>query len=158
MAVLKEYRCMAHDEPFEAFVEDGDKPECPHGCSAKYVVREFRTPIGIRHGGTTSTDQLTRQLAADFNMTDMRNDKDGSSVMSSTSTRSGGAKVYAPEQRAKWEPSLFAPSQGWASQGAPAPVFEHPKTMPGNKTGMKPLIDSMPKNLLRSKTVFQKPK
>jgi hypothetical protein len=158
MAILKEYRCVGHDHPFEAYVSDDEVPECPFGCSPRFVRREFRTPVGIRHNGTTNMDLMTRQLASDYGMTDMRNDRDGSSVMSSTSVASGGAKMLQPFQKAKWEPSLFAPAPGWAASKLPTPTFKHPETMPGNKTQMEPLFQSMPRNLLQTKTVFQKPK
>jgi hypothetical protein len=100
---------------------------------------------------------MTRQLASDYGMTDMRGDKDGGSVMSNTRASSGGAK-FEPFQRAKWEPSLFAPAQGWAAEKLAPPVFKHPDTMPGQKTWVQPILDAKPKNLLAQKTVFQKPK
>jgi hypothetical protein len=64
---------------------------------------------------------MARQLASDYNLTDMRNDKDGSSVMSSTPRASGGSKAPAPG--AYWNPGLFQPKQGWAQRGEPAPSF-----------------------------------
>lgn len=146
MAILKEFRCLAHDHPFECLMDTDGIPECPFGCDPKYVAREFRTAPGIRHGGTSATDMLTRQLAADYGMTDMRGDKDGSSVMSNTPARSGGAKRFLPFQTAKWEPSIYAP--------ASTPVYNHPSTLKGDPARSSDMLN-FPKDM-RSKTVFQK--
>jgi hypothetical protein len=122
MAVLREFRCFAHDLAFESMDE---KPKCPAGCSNKFVVQEFRTPVSIRSGGTRVMDAMSKQLAADYNLTDMRNDKEGgSSVMQNTRTESGGTRVVGrAEAKAYWNPGLFAPQPGWAQRGEPAPAF-----------------------------------
>jgi hypothetical protein len=161
--VTREFRCRAHDYEFELQMEmdDDQMPKCPYGCSAKYVALEFRTPISIRSNGTSTQDALMKKLAADYGLSDMRN-TDGQSVMSSTRVGSGGLKRdYQPFQIPKWEPSLSTTSvapMGWAQRGDPAPTFKHPETMPGQKTGLEPIIRSRPPNALRAKTVFQKPK
>ena len=121
MSAIFELRCMAHDLAFES--EDRNA-RCPSGCSAKFVVQEFRTPPSIRSGGTRVADVMQRQLAQDYNLTDMRNDKDGSSVMSSTRTESGGTRVIGkPPVSAYWNPGLFPVRQGWAQRGEPEPQF-----------------------------------
>jgi len=67
---------------------------------------------------------MARQLAQDFNLSDMRNDKDGSSVMSRTPTASGGTRVIGNQgAKAYWNPGLFPVRQGWAQRGEPTPVF-----------------------------------
>jgi hypothetical protein len=120
MGVLREWRCWAHDLAFEA---TDDHPHCPAGCSPKFVVQEFRTPPGIRSGGTRVLDGMARQLAADYGMTDMSN-RDGQSVMSATRTESGGTKIVGrPDSKAYWNPSLFSPKPGWAARGESAPIF-----------------------------------
>ena len=79
MAILKEYRCKAHGE-FEAYA-----PECPYGCSARFVEREFRTAPAYHDGKTARTDRNLRGLAEQAGLTDMRNDpKSGESVMAAT--------------------------------------------------------------------------
>lgn len=157
MAVNREYRCIAHDHEFES-MEEG--PACPFGCSPAFVKMEFRTPIAVRGNTRSKTiDHFQRQLAEDYGMTDMRGDKDGSSVMHNTPTRSGGAKVYNDFQQAKWAPSLFQPQQGWATNPdttAP-PVYNH--DLPGHKTGMEPLLKGAAKYApLMAKTTFVKQK
>jgi hypothetical protein len=122
MAVLREFRCIAHDLAFESLEE---KPSCPSGCSPKFCVQEFRTPPSIRSGGTRVFDSMQKQLAADYNLTDMRNDKDGSSVMSRTSTESGGTRVVGQQQsKAYWDASRFPVRPGWAQRGEPAPQVD----------------------------------
>lgn len=76
MAITKEYRCAAHGE-FES--ETG---ACPAGCPADFVAREIRTAPAHHNGGTAHTDRELRNLAQDYGLSDLKNDKDGSSVMS----------------------------------------------------------------------------
>jgi hypothetical protein len=151
MSVNREYRCTAHDYEFESTEEH---PPCPYGCSPRFVQMEFRTPPSIRHLGTRNTDILQKQLASDYGLTDMRNDKDGTSVMHSTRTASGGLrKNFEPHQQAKWAPNLFQPQHGWAQRGEEAPVYRHDK--PGTHTAMKPILDAAPP--VTRQTVFLKP-
>lgn len=148
--VNREFRCIGHDYEFESTEE---RPKCPLGCSAKFVQQEFRTPVGIRSRGTSIQDNMAKQLASDYGMTDMRNDKDGGSVMSNTPMRSGGARVE-DHQRARWAPGIFQPQQGWAQRGEPAPVFNH--QMKGTTTPMKPLLAKAPP--LSAITTMHRPK
>ena len=156
--VTKEWRCVAHDLEFETTEDtDAPKPGCPHGCSAGFVVQEFRTPFSIRNGSTTRTDQAANLLAKDYGLTDMRNDQNAS-VMQSTRRRSGGMKDLHDFQKAQWAPSLFQPQRGWAARGEPEPVYNH--NLGGDKgktlTPTAPILRSVPPIL--SKTVFAKPK
>ena len=76
MAILREYRCKAHGE-FEAYA-----PECPYGCSARFVTVEIRTAPAYHNGRTANTDRNLRGLAEQAGLTDMKNDpKSGESVM-----------------------------------------------------------------------------
>jgi hypothetical protein len=86
---------------------------------------QFLKPPGIKSGGTKVFDTMTRQLAADYNMTDVRVDKDGMSAMSTTPTASGGTRVIGdkPQSAAYWNPSLFPVTPGWARRGEPEPKF-----------------------------------
>lgn len=77
MAVLKEWRCAAHG----AF--EGPEPDCGAGCPPAFIKQEFRTPPGIKSGGTKFVDAQLRGLAQDYKLSDIKNDKDGSSVMQS---------------------------------------------------------------------------
>jgi hypothetical protein len=71
-----EMRCAAHG-PYEST----DK-KCPHGCPDRFQVQEIRTPPAYHNGRTAYTDATLRGLADSCGLTDMKNDKDGSSVMS----------------------------------------------------------------------------
>lgn len=64
MAVIKEWRCMAHG------CFDSTEPVCPKGCST--VERVFLTPPGFTSDRTKHSDATFRQVAADFGMTNMR--------------------------------------------------------------------------------------
>jgi hypothetical protein len=156
MAVLKEFRCFAHDLAFESMEE---KPCCPSGCSAKFVVREFRTAPGIRSGGTRIMDSMSKQLASDYNLTDMKNDKDGSSVMHSTRTESGGTKIVnRPQSQAYWNPGLFSPKPGWAQRGESAPVFNAAAAKVTDGGVPIKAIQEGARNHLKRATVYAKPK
>jgi len=154
MAVLREFRCIAHDLEFESME---DRPACPSGCSPKFVVQEFRTAPGIRSGGTRVMDQMSKQLADDYRMTDMHGDKDGSSVMHNTPTTSGGARQVAKPAGAYWNAGLFQPKAGWAQRGEPEPQFN--ARAAGLKDGGVPIkmIQDGAKNHLRKATVFANP-
>lgn len=75
--IIKEWRCAAHG----AF--EGPAPDCGAGCPASFIEREFRTAPSIKSGGTKFVDAQLRGLAADYKLPDIKNDKDGSSVMES---------------------------------------------------------------------------
>lgn len=151
MAVLAEWKCLACVHEFES---SEDSPKCPHGCSASFVVREFRTAPRIRSRGTSVTDNNMKVMADDLGLTDMRN-TDGQSVMSSTAVGSGGVKrAYQTEQMPHWKAML---PTGWAQNGQPPPVYTHEEAgFKGTNTPMKPLLERQPR--LSSRTVFQKPR
>lgn len=75
MAILKEYRCAAHGE-FEAHT-----PECPHGCSPRFVKQEIRTPPAFKSNGTRRVDTELDNLAQSYGLSDIANGADGESVM-----------------------------------------------------------------------------
>lgn len=157
MGVLKEFRCFAHDLEFDS---NEEHPACPSGCSPKFVVREFRTAPSIRSGGTRVMDVMQKQLAMDYNLTDMKNDKSGTSVMSNTRTESGGTRVVGdkPPTSAYWNPGLFPVREGWARRGEPEPRFNPAaaKIMDGG-VPIK-LIREGAKTHLKKATVFAQPK
>jgi hypothetical protein len=80
MAVLKQWECRAHGN-FEEFASDGEVPKCPSGCGKRFVRRVFLQPPGLLGKVTKNTDKTLRGLAADFKMTNLKNDKAGGSVM-----------------------------------------------------------------------------
>jgi hypothetical protein len=69
MAVLNDYKCPAHGF-FEA-----REPKCPHGCTDVQVV--FLQPIGVTSERTKGSDKTLKQLALDFNMSDIKSKKEG---------------------------------------------------------------------------------
>jgi hypothetical protein len=75
MAVLKEFACKAHG-PFEEFTSDDEMPRCPHGCSAKWVVREIRTAPAGKSVVTGTMDRIQRDFADQHKLPDIRVDKD----------------------------------------------------------------------------------
>lgn len=75
MSIIKEYRCAAHGE-FEA-----TEPQCPQGCSTRFVKQEIRTAPAYHNGRTKRVDQELDALASTYGMTNIRSDKDSGSVM-----------------------------------------------------------------------------
>lgn len=82
MAVIKEWECKAHG------YFDGPDQVCPHGCPQQFVDRVFLTPPAVRSQGTVRSDKMLDQLAKDYGMTDIKNDKDGTSVANATNPAS----------------------------------------------------------------------
>jgi hypothetical protein len=81
MAILKEYRCKAHGA-FEAMVNQGETPDCPRGCSARFVYREIRSAPAARTVISGTLDRLQREIAHDFGLSDIKAGRDdGKSVM-----------------------------------------------------------------------------
>jgi hypothetical protein len=69
MSVLNDYKCPAHGY-FE-----GREPVCPHGCTDVQVV--FLQPVGTVSNRTKGSDKTLKQLALDFNMSDIKSKKEG---------------------------------------------------------------------------------
>jgi hypothetical protein len=123
VGVLKEWLCTFHEHEFEA-----EEPICPYGCAARFVRREFRTAPGYKSDVTRATDNIRRQLASDYNMTDVRGDKEGTSAMSNTPVSSGGARLPADAGKPYWKPDLVP--QGWMSRGEAAPSVNTASLLP----------------------------
>lgn len=87
MAVLKEFRCLAHGE-FESV-----KAICPHGCAERFVVREFRTAPAIKHGRTRRADWAINALAEDHGYTDINNSPSRTNSVAEFATRHGKIKA-----------------------------------------------------------------
>jgi hypothetical protein len=116
VAILKEYVCAGHGE-FEAF-----EPVCPQGCSGRFVRREIRTAPAIRHNGTRNADNISRQLADDFNLTDLSS-KDGDSVMSNLRKKDWTRVKRGEIAPSAWVGGVPHASEGWAERGEKAPTF-----------------------------------
>ena len=115
MPVLKEFTCKAHG-PFEEFVDQNVIPECPKGCSARWVTREIRTAPAANSVITGKLDDLQRNLAKDFGLSDLKVDKqDGKSVIENLRG--------TPDFRPKWVDMPAPLKAGWSKRGEkPPPV------------------------------------
>ena len=69
MSVLHDYKCPAH-----GFFESR-QAVCPHGCTD--VQQVFLQPVGMMSDHTKGSDKTVRQLAMDFNMTDVKSVREG---------------------------------------------------------------------------------
>jgi hypothetical protein len=153
MSINREYRCTFHEEEFESTDEH---PMCPLGCGPQFVVMEFRTPPRIGTKGAKIQDMLTRTLADDYNMTDVKGDKEGTSVMSNTSIKSGGARIIGDQGKAYWNADIFPVQNGWAQRQENTPVFKPPPSYTCAATPIK-AIQQGSQNYLRKATVMLKP-
>ena len=71
MAVLKDYYCDAHGI-FEAW-----EAKCPmKNCKGELSV-VFLKPVGLKSDKTKKTDKTVKQLAIDYDMTDIKSTKEG---------------------------------------------------------------------------------
>jgi hypothetical protein len=126
MAINREWRCTFHECEFES---SDNPPHCPYGCDPVLVVMEFRTPPSTRSTGTRHADAWQRQLAEDYGLTDMRGDKDGSSVMSNTRASSGGARQIGEQNKPYWDANRFPVKPGWVARNEETPVYKPPKDL-----------------------------
>ena len=71
MSVLKDYKCETHGY-FEAW-----EPKCPmKQCNSEVMVVFLQAP-GLKSDKTKATDANAKQLALDFNMTDIKTTREG---------------------------------------------------------------------------------
>ena len=71
MAVVHDYKCPAH-----GFFES-NTPKCPHGCDNVQMV--FLQPVGVKSDSTRHADTTLKELARDYQMTDIKSVKEGES-------------------------------------------------------------------------------
>lgn len=110
---IYEMRCAAHG-PYES-----TEKKCPHGCPDRFQAQEIRTAPSYHDGRTKYTDGVLRGLADSCGLTDMKNDKDGSSVMShQTKQRDPNGLDFSP----RWVDVPHA-APGWAQRGEKSPVI-----------------------------------
>jgi hypothetical protein len=69
MAVLRSYQCTKHGY-FDAW-----EAECPHGC--KKVTQVFLKPFSIKSDRTKKADGTLKELASNFNMTNIKSTREG---------------------------------------------------------------------------------
>jgi hypothetical protein len=123
MSVLHDYQCLAHGvfESFEAV--------CPHGCAAAFVRIVFLKPPSIQHNRTKVADAAIKGLAADFGLTDIRNDKAGGSVMDQL-RHAKERKDFAP----RWHDVPHAAAGFSQTEGAHIPVVDPQASIGGSTT------------------------
>jgi len=116
MAITLELRCVAHG-PFE-----NHEKKCLWGCPDGFVTQEFRTPPRIKHGKTKFVDQQLQGLANDFGLSDIRNGKDGESVMETLKKgKPGTINVQGQEvQVAPYTVPIEHSAPGWSQRGEKA--------------------------------------
>lgn len=129
MAIVREFTCAAHG----AFESKRERPKCPKGCSARFVTQEFRTAPAI--GGVAKhVDRELNHLASDYRLTDIRNNADGDSVM--TTLRKG--KNWAPS----WGEVTHA-EPGFSARGEKSPTISpaaYGATATGALQAVKPTL------------------
>lgn len=114
MAVLKEWTCRAHGD-FEAFADRDEVPECPKGCSSRWVKREIRTAPASREVTTGRMDTLQRSVADDFGLSNLKVDKEnGQSVVQNLRS----TQDFSP----KWTGMPRSPAPGWSARGEKPPT------------------------------------
>ena len=89
MAVLADYKCEQHGY-FESF-----DPKCPMKNCSHEVQMVFLKPVGLMSDNTKSNDKNIKQLAIDFNMTNIKSTREGE-TQGNYHTRNNQP---APEQR-----------------------------------------------------------
>ena len=67
--VINDYKCDVHGF-FEA-----REAKCPHGCDTVQLV--FLQPVGLKSDRTKNNDKNLKQLASDFQMTDIKSVREG---------------------------------------------------------------------------------
>lgn len=117
MAVILELRCRGHG------IYEHHEKTCPWGCPPEFVTQEFRTPPSIRSGGTRFVDAQLRGLAQDYGLSNIKNDKDGTSVMNSI--RKG--EDFSPRFV-----DIPHPDPGWTRRGEKAPAMSPSPYLMGN--------------------------
>lgn len=138
--VIKEWRCAAHG------IFEGPEPDCGAGCPVDFIKQEFRTPVSIKSGGTKFVDAQLRGLAQDYGLTNIKNDKDGTSVMESI--RKG--EDFAPKFV-----DIPHPEPGWTRRGEkPGKMSPSPYLMgkPGENA-----LDNYAKNEARKRGALGPP-
>ena len=124
MAVLNDYECLAHGH-FDAF-----EAKCPHGCSKKFVKLVFLQAVGTRSRRTAGIDRELNNIARDYRLTDIRNDKDGTSTMTKLG-RTGKGTTWM---------DVKAPGGKFDMRALGADALAKPGFIPGMDLGPRPKL------------------
>lgn len=126
MAVIKEWRCLAHG-PFE-----NAKGVCEHGCTT--VIREFRTAPGLKSVKTKRSDNALERMAARYGLTDMSASKTGSVAGDRIAKQRGFGQVAGQD---------FAPHWGELPKGGTFEVGKGVVAREGSEGGVEAAVKSL---------------
>ena len=120
MAIIKEYRCLAHGDFDSPSLDDGSPPGCPHGCGVSMVQRVYRTAPMIQTQGYRNINSTFQRLAEDHGLSDMSN---RNAVQDGTGMRRADAATHARLNRAT---EMVMGSSRSGNQGQDASQFFQP--------------------------------
>lgn len=141
MAVLHDYKCPTHGY-FESF-----EAKCPMKQCAEEVALVFLQPVGLRSDKTKHNDKTLKQLAMDFDMTDIKSVREGESQSgyltrnnkiteeAPRESRPGDAVMWGNTAGGRWQLDSLVKGNGYRSING-EPVGINPKEL-GNLTAPK---------------------
>lgn len=112
MAVLHDYYCSKHGV-FEAW-----EAKCPMKNCDGELSKVFLQPVGLKSEKTKRTDRTTKQLAMDFDMTNIKSAKEGENQSGyfTRNNKTSPAELAKQEAEAKREPRA-GDAAIWGGQG-----------------------------------------
>ena len=145
MAVTHDYRCSAHG-PYE-----GTSAKCPHCGHSKFTKLEFNQAPSFKSARTKNSDSTLKQLALDYKMTNIKNDKAGGSVMDAMrkGNRAPAMQPGAVMQSFRENPRRESAWLGSAAPGAFAGVT-------GNALKQVPMSQPRPQYVARDPGEYRK--
>lgn len=145
MPVVRSYKCDDHGY-FDGWNEDNACPQCGAACKQVFIK-----PFSIKTGRTKHADRTLKQLAADYNMTDIKSVREGES-QAGTFKHANQPKEPRPGDAVMWGGAGSYNMNSLLSGGGPKSVGGeatgfNPRDM-GNVTGPKAIpIARDPQNL-----------
>jgi hypothetical protein len=70
MSITAEFECSWHG-PWEARVQSGVIPQCPHGCSPDFVKRVFLTPPSIATERVKNATRIVKDAIDSMGLADL---------------------------------------------------------------------------------------
>ena len=141
MAILRDYHCPTHGY-FESF-----EAQCPMKACAEEVSIVHLQPVGLKSDKTKHNDKTLKQLAMDFDMTDIKSVREGESqsgylTRNNTTpkeepreSRPGDAVMWGNAAGGRWQLDQLVKNNGYQSING-EPVGINPKSL-GNLTAPK---------------------
>lgn len=128
MPVLKSYQCTDH-----GYFDSWEEPACPV-CHVE-CKQVFIKPFSIKSGRTKNTDKTLRQLASDYNMTDIKSAREGES-QAGTFRHGNTPKVEEPRQPRAGDAVMWGNAGNYNMNSLLAGMG--PKSVKGEATGFNP--------------------